>query len=66
MSTPIDKVAAGVMVVGASGTGGSSIWLWLGENHHQIAVLFGFCSLLIGAAGLVVHWYYAAKRSRPY
>lgn len=63
MSTPIDKATAGI-VLGVSGSGGSGLWLWLGENHHQIAVLCGVGSLLIGAIALGVNIYYQHKRSR--
>lgn len=63
MSSPVDKATAAI-VVGVSGAGGSSLWLWLGANHHAIAAVCGIGSLVVAFIALGVNIYYQHKRSK--
>jgi hypothetical protein len=65
VSLTIDKAAVGAAVVGTAASGSTSAWLlWFAENHHAIASLCAMGSLGVAIIGLLVHWHYAAKRSR--
>lgn len=64
MSTPVEKVAVASLVAGSATSTSSGLWLWLAENHSQIATLCGLGGLAVAIIGLGVNTYYQRKRSQ--
>lgn len=61
MQDRTEVVSQATSSAGSLLTVGSGLWVWLGQNHDQIAVLCAIIGMLVAVIGAVVNWLHKRK-----
>jgi len=61
MNNNTEVISQTVAQAGSAVTAGSLFWAWIGTNHWQLQVIFGFIGAMGVIGGAVVNWNHKQK-----